>query len=134
LFRFGVEHDGKPNRWLLPTQFASPAHETVGAAAPDGLDRSSDTGVTPVFDIVRVEPGGDAIVAGRSAPGASVELRRNGEIHDRAVADNSGQFVMVPPRLPAGRYELTLVSKQADGREATSTQSVTVTLPPSPAK
>ena len=118
-----------------PRQFASPpAFETVGSAGAHRPDRPSDTGVTPVFDIVRIEPGGDAIVAGRSAPGASVELRRNGEIHDRTVADKSGQFVMVLPRLPAGHYVLTLVSRQAGGREANSIQRVTVDLPPSPAK
>jgi nucleoid-associated protein YgaU len=57
-----------------------------------------------------------------------VELLRNGERHDRAVADQSGQFVMVPPRLPPGDYELTLRSRQPDGKQATSRQSVVVAL------
>jgi hypothetical protein len=62
----------------------------------------------PVFDIVRIERTGDAVIAGRAAPGAIVELLRNGERLDGATADQSGQFVMVPPRLPLGDYELTL--------------------------
>src|SRR6266403_4692191 len=49
----------------------------------------------PAFDIARIEPTGDAVIAGRATPGATVELLRNGELHDRAVADRSGQFVMV---------------------------------------
>jgi nucleoid-associated protein YgaU len=53
---------------------------------------------------------------------------RNGERHDQAVADQSGQFVMVPPRLPPGDYELTLRSRQPDGKQATSKQSVVVAL------
>jgi nucleoid-associated protein YgaU len=57
-----------------------------------------------------------------------VDLLRNGERHDRAVADQSGQFVMVPPRLPPGDYELTLRSRQPDGKQATSKQSVVVAL------
>jgi LysM repeat protein len=61
-----------------------------------------------------------------------VELLRNGELHDRTVADQSGQFVMVPPRLPSGTYDLTLRSKQPDGKQATSNQSVAVALEPSP--
>ena len=35
---------------------------------------------------------------------------------------------MVPPRLPPGDYKLTLRSRQPDGQQATSKQSVVVTL------
>ena len=99
------------------------------AAAPAVSPRSPDTDESvPVFDIARIERTGDAVIAGRAAPGAIVELLRNGERHDRAVADQSGQFVMVPPRLPPGDYELTLRSRQPDGKQATSKQSVVVAL------
>src|SRR5260370_8030071 len=37
---------------------------------------------------------------------------------------------MVPPRLPSGTYDLTLRSKQPDGKQATSKQSVAVALEP----
>lgn len=82
----------------------------------------------PVFDIARIERTGDAVIAGRAAPGAIVELLRNGEHLDEAAADRSGQFVMVPPRLPAGDYELTLRSRLPDGTLATSKQGVVVAL------
>src|SRR5882757_1929059 len=84
----------------------------------------------PAFDVARIEATGEAVIAGRAVPGATVELLRNGELHDRAVADQSGQFVMVPPRLPAGTYDLTLRSKQPDGKQATSKQGVAVALEP----
>ncbi|MGQ0687095.1 LysM peptidoglycan-binding domain-containing protein [Bradyrhizobium sp.] len=84
----------------------------------------------PTFDVARIQPTGEAVVAGRAAPGATVELLRDGEVHDRAVADKSGQFVMVPPKLPPGTYDLTLRSKQADGKQATSRQRVTAALEP----
>jgi hypothetical protein len=74
------------------------------------------------------EPTGEAVIAGRATPGATVELLGNGELHDRAVADQSGQFVMVPPRLPSGTYDLTLRSKQPDGKQAPSKQSVAVVI------
>ena len=35
---------------------------------------------------------------------------------------------MIPPRLPAGDYELTLRSRQPDGKQATSKQGVVVAL------
>jgi hypothetical protein len=60
-----------------------------------------------------------------------VELLRNGEPLDRAIADQFGQFVMTPSRLPSGDYDLTLRSRQADGKQATSRRSVAVTVQPS---
>jgi nucleoid-associated protein YgaU len=82
----------------------------------------------PAFDVARIERTGEAVIAGRAAPGATVELLRNGERQDQAVADQSGQFVMVPPRLPPGDYELTLRSRLPDGTLATSKHGVTVAL------
>jgi len=74
------------------------AEASTAAAELTLSPRSPDTDESvPVFDIARIERTGDAVIAGRAAPGAIVELF--GERHDRAVADQSGQFVMVPPRL-----------------------------------
>lgn len=95
-------------------------------AAPGGGD-----GV-PAFDIARIEPTGEAVIAGHAAPRATVELLRNGELLDSAIADQSGQFAMVPPRLPPGTYDLTLRSKQPDGKQALSKQSVAVELESGP--
>jgi len=100
---------------------------SLGGASP--LQPQSDDGV-PSFDVARIEPSGDAVIAGRAAPGATVELLRNGEPHDKAVADQAGQWVMVVPRLPAGTYDLTLRARQADGKLITSKQSVAVVLEP----
>src|SRR6266404_4641520 len=95
---------------------AAQAKADALAAALAGSPVPPDSGDgVPAFDITRIEP-----------TGATVELLRNGELHDRAVADQSGQFVMVPPRLPSGTYDLTLRSKQPDGKQATSKQSVAV--------
>src|SRR5215470_15384211 len=98
-------------------------------AGPPGSPRAGDDG-TPAFDVARIEPSGDAVIAGRAMPGASVELLRDGKLHDRVVADKFGQFAMVPPRLPPGDYELTLRSRQPDGKLATSKDSVVVALQP----
>ena len=109
---------------------AATAAATALVVPPDSSDRGDES--MPVFDVARVEEAGDAVIAGRAAPGAIVELLRNGEPQDRAVADQSGQFVMVPPRLPSGTYDLTLRSKQPDGKQATSKQSVAVAIEPGP--
>jgi hypothetical protein len=116
----------------LPGLAAAQTDAKSVAAALAGPPRASGAGdeVRPAFDVTRIEPSGDAVIAGRAVPGASVELLRNGEVHDRAVADKFGQFAMVPPRLPAGDHELTLRSTRPDGSQATSKESVVVALQP----
>lgn len=84
--------------------------------------------VVPSFDIVRVEPNGEAVIAGRAAPNGKVELLRNGEPFAEASTDAAGQFAMTPPALPAGTFELTLRLTDAEGRTRTSGQSVTVVV------
>ena len=102
------------------------------AAGLAGSPTASRDGV-PEFDIVRIEPTGEAVVAGRAAPGSTVELLRNGELHDRVIANQSGEFAMIPRPLPSGTYDLTLRAKQLDGKEVTSKQSVAVALEPAAA-
>ena len=108
----------------------SAALTTRPASAVPPRSPASVDAIKPVFDAAVVGRAGDAVIAGTAAPGATVELLRNGELlHDRAVADQSGEFVIVPPKLPAGDYELTLRSRQLDGKQATSQQSVAVSVP-----
>jgi hypothetical protein len=112
---------------LVPAQGESNAL----AAALDLSSRAPDPDESvPVFDITRIERTGEAVVAGRAAPGATVDLLLKGKPYDRAVADESGQFVMVPSRLPIGTYELTLRSRQPDGKLTISKESVSVGLWP----
>jgi hypothetical protein len=110
---------------LATAQGGANAVQGTPAVSPRSPDNDESV---PVFDIARIERTGDAVIAGRVGPGAIVELFRNGERHDRAVADQSGQFVMVPPRLPPRDYELTLRSRQPDGKQATSKPNVVVAL------
>ena len=107
----------------------SDARATPPASAVPPRSPASVGGTEPAFDAAVVGPAGDAVIAGRAEPGATVELLRNGKFHDRTVADQSGEFVIVTPRLPAGDSELTLRSRQPDGRQATSQQSVAVSVP-----
>ena len=96
----------------------------------------ADTG--PRFDVARVDDHGEAaVIAGQAAPGSKVELLRDGQPLDSVVADASGQFVMTPPKLPAGSYELTLRSKAPDGTIMQSSRTMPVTIaetPPPPAR
>src|SRR5947208_3475961 len=83
----------------------------------------------PRFDVARVDDHGEAaVIAGQATPGAKVELLRDGKPIDTVVADASGQFVMTPPQLPAGSYELTLRAKSPDGTVTQSGRSMPVTI------
>jgi nucleoid-associated protein YgaU len=68
------------------------------------------------------------VIAGQAAPGSKVELLRDGQPLDSVVADASGQFVMTPPKLPAGSYELTLRAKAPDGSVMQSSRTMPVTI------
>ena len=105
------------------------ANAIVDALIGSPPSPESSDGV-PTFDVASIQPTGETVIAGRAAPGATVELLRDGEVHDRAVADKSGQFVIVPPKLPPGTYDLTLRSRLPDGTVATSKQRVTAALEP----
>ena len=75
----------------------------------------------PTFDIVRVAPSGDAVLAGRAAPGAQVTITSDGKDIGRTTADSAGQWVLVPgAALPAGGHELRLTSQTSDGAKQTS--------------
>lgn len=101
---------------------SSHAEARSPASSPD--DRS------PTFDIARIEPSGEAVVAGRAAPNSTVELLEDGKVHGRAVANGSGEFVIVPLRLPPGTYRLALRSTGTDGKQVISKQTISVSLNP----
>jgi len=87
----------------------------------------------PKFDVARIDDHGEAaVIAGRAVPGARVELLRDGQPLDTVVADASGQFVMTPPQLPAGSYELTLRAKAPDGTVLQSSRTMPVTIAAAP--
>jgi hypothetical protein len=111
-----------------------PSSAARKALPPAFSARSPDSGdlITPAFNVALIGRAGDAVIAGTAAPVAAVELLRNGEVLDRSITDQLGQFVMNPSRLPSGNYELTLSSRQANGKQATSRRSVAVTVQPSP--
>src|SRR3954468_24536758 len=107
---------------------AEPAQAPASAAPPTpeaGKAAPSPAVPAPTFDVVRVEPSGDMVVAGQGMPGATVELLRNGAPYARTVADVGGQWAIVPKPLDKGPVELALRVTTPDGRIALSDQVVT---------
>jgi nucleoid-associated protein YgaU len=96
----------------------SPAQDEPASEQPPGL----------AFDIIRVEPTGEAVIAGRGAPDARVALLRNGAVHDETMSDASGNFVFIPEPFPAGTSDVTLRATGRDGRDLVSQESLTIVV------
>jgi len=83
----------------------------------------------PQFDIVRVEPSGETIVAGRALPDTEIALMADGAVLAQAQADAAGLFVLQPEALHPGDYLLSLRMTPKTGEPRISQQNVTVSLP-----
>jgi nucleoid-associated protein YgaU len=86
--------------------------------------------VKPSFDLVRVEPDGRAVIAGRAEPGAEVELRSGAEVIDRVRASRRGEWIAIPGKpLSPGDQELTAVAARGDAPVLESEQVVVIAVP-----
>ena len=119
---------------LQDTRARSP--DAAGNGLDKGLDKGldlaakSDAAETPRFDLVRVEPNGDAVVAGRGAPNAVIEMLVDGKPVAQAKADANGQFAIVSPPLPTGSSVIGLRMTGTSGQAKESRQSVAVAVAP----
>jgi nucleoid-associated protein YgaU len=104
-------------------------------SAPAPVDKAPapTAALEPAFDIVNVDPSGEAVIAGRAAPNEKVELRDGGKTVAEATADASGQFVIIPPAFAAGDHSLTLAANADKGQPAISSP-VAVSVPAQQAK
>jgi nucleoid-associated protein YgaU len=107
---------------------AAPADSKAAAAAP--APTPADAPVKPSFDVVRVDTAGSAVIAGRAAPGAEVTIRDGGQELGHVTADDSGQWVFLPPApLGAGSRELTVSERTPAGSELRADASVLLVVP-----
>lgn len=102
--------------------------ETTDIGGKSAADRIAGL---PSFDLMRVEPDGSAVVAGRSEAGAIVALLANGKVVGRGIANASGEFAIVLDEpLPPGAHAVTLETRDADGKVLSeSSQSMAVSVP-----
>jgi len=125
----------------------------AGSARPQGRSDGSTTGsvraspradeavtlqpsrppapTAPGFDVVRVEPNGDAIIAGHATPTATVELLLDGKPAGRVRANADGRFTFMPPALPTGNSEIGLRATDAKGDMQRAPANVSVVVAPS---
>jgi hypothetical protein len=89
-----------------PAAGAEVAAPGAGAAG-SGSPRPTVPAGRATFDIVRVAPDGQAVIAGHAPAGATVEVTLDGRSLGTAVADGSGSWLLLPERaVPQGRLAL----------------------------
>ena len=104
------------------------------ATAPDIVPPAAevDTAASvPSFDVVRVEPTGDAVVAGVAPPGATVELMDGTETLATVVASPSGDWALaLEEPLPAGQHDLAIRATSEDDQTVVESEQRVVVLVP----
>lgn len=87
----------------------------------------------PSFDIVRVEPSGEAVIAGRATPGSVITVLDGDRVLGKVTADWRGQWVLVlDAPLRPGSHELSLQATSTSGETLLSKNVVVVSVPEPP--
>jgi nucleoid-associated protein YgaU len=125
----------------------SPAPQSVSATSPPPATNPTPAApakppsgdiVQPSFDIVRVDPQGQAVIAGRAAPGDRVRVLDGGQPIGEVTADARGEWVLVPDApLASGSRQLGLEATGKAGgpvRRSNDVVALSVTPPVSAAE
>lgn len=123
---------GKMNLSLAghPPVAEAPASVVEAPAKPAAVATLKTDKIVPVFDVVRVEPTGEAVIAGQAAPDSRIEVLSNGETVASGVASDTGAWAIVPTApLASGAHDLSVRATAPDGKVEVSQQSVAVSVP-----
>jgi nucleoid-associated protein YgaU len=117
---------GLHSGWFAPAT----APERSAGAPREAPEETRTPATRPSFDIVRAEPDGSVIMAGRAEPGWTVSVESGGKEVGRAVADNNGEWIIEPSRkLTKGEHSLELRSQTpGGGRTLFSKQRLALSL------
>lgn len=86
--------------------------------------------IIPAFDLVRVEPDGSVVIAGRAAPNATVEVLTGSRIIATIQAGPDGDFAAVlDDPLEPGDYQIVLRSTTDENVVVTSVETAIVSVP-----
>ena len=84
----------------------------------------------PSFDIVRITPQGDTVMAGRAKPDVKVEIYDGANKIGKVVANKRGEWVFVPTSpLAPGNRRLSLKMIDPDGSAVASESDVVLVVP-----
>jgi nucleoid-associated protein YgaU len=100
------------------------------AKAPPPSAAPSERSDGPSFDVVRINPNGDTVIAGRAKPGTRVEIYEGETKIGEVEADRRGEWVFVPDQpLSPGNRRLSLQMRDKDGSTVAGSADVVVVVP-----
>lgn len=109
---------------------AAAGSDKAGTSAPDTVEAGGKKVVIPSFDVLRVEPSGSLVVAGRAAPNSKVDIIAGATPVGSTKAAANGDFAAVLDKaLKPGDHQLVLRATSPDGTAATSTETAVVSIP-----
>jgi nucleoid-associated protein YgaU len=112
----------QPSAVPAQTASAAPANPPAADAPPPE--------VKPSFDVVRVNPNGDAVIAGRASPGAKITLLDDGKPIGSAEADDRGEWVLLPDSaIDPGEHKFSLKATDDQNTSLESEKEVIVVVP-----
>jgi len=117
------------------TAASTAAQPPAAATAPQSHDTAllKPPSEPPSFDVVRVEPDGSTVIAGRASPDSDVTVFSGNKEVGRTKADNKGEWVLVPGQpLAPGSTNLSVTSKAPDGKVQNSEKVAVVVVPERP--
>ncbi len=104
------DRSGPAPQASAPPSLGTPAAPSAAPGTRPRVDapQISPRAPFPTFDVVRINPSGDVVIAGRAAPNAAVTIYDGTREIGRATADQRGEWVFLPNEpLPAGSRELS---------------------------
>eukprot|EP00913_Durusdinium_trenchii_P021341 g20054.t1 len=114
-----------------PAQSANaPQAQQPAAGSTAQQAQAAHAVVTPSFDVLRVEPDGSAVIAGRAAPNSMLEVTNGATVLAKVNVGPSGDFATVlDTPLPPGDHQLLLKATGRDGKPTMSEEAATISVP-----
>ena len=110
-------------------QAAATAPQTAQPAASSAAGQAAAM-TPPSFDVLRVEPDGSTVIAGRAAPHSKLEVTDGTAIVAKVDVGPSGDFAAILDKpLPPGDHQLVLKAIGKDGKATVSEETATVSVP-----
>ena len=124
---------GLRDGWELPSL---PGKEDSATTSADAERSAKGNASRPTFDVVRAEPSGDLVMAGRAEPGWTVTVEGNGKVLGSTVVDPNGEWIIQPTDpIAKGEHSLQLKSQSPKGEQTLfSSQRLALSLGSDPSK
>ncbi|MCX5493797.1 LysM peptidoglycan-binding domain-containing protein [Kaistia dalseonensis] len=127
-----ADGQAKPTESASAVPSASPTGESAKAGEAPKVGENANSGETvktgPTFDVVRVEPSGETVVAGLADPKAKVEVLDGSAPIGETKANERGEWaIAIDKPLAPGTHDLSIRATSPDGKtESFSGQRVAV--------